>query len=95
MNAGISPAYEIVVTYADCKCNLITYDNPTQLVSTIYVVDAAVPLTIPPATVNIASKSASASTRACYANGASCETAAAFLAQLSGSPPTSLPSFIV
>jgi hypothetical protein len=74
---------------------LITYDPPAMLTTTISVGAAAVALTIPPATVNAASKSASASTRACYANSGTCNIAAAFLAKLKGSPPTDLPDFIV
>lgn len=63
--------------------------------TTIAVGAAAIALTIPPATVNVASKSASASTRACYLNSGTCNTAAAFVAKLKGTPPTNLPDFIV
>ena len=63
--------------------------------TTITVGAAAVPLTIPPATVNVASKSATASTRACYLNSGTCNIAAAYVALKKGTPPTALPDFIV
>ena len=74
---------------------MITYDPPTQLSTSINVADAAVALTIPPATVNEASKSASASTRACYASSGTCNIAASFVAKMKGTPPTNLPSWLV
>lgn len=50
---------------------------------------------IPSAKVNEASKSATASIRACYADSGTCSTAAAYVARMKGTPTTALRDFIV
>lgn len=66
-------ALSIQVTNADCDCELLTWDNPSRLDRTINVgVGSSTTLTIPLATVNTGSKSASQEISACYLNGGTC-----------------------
>lgn len=94
-HAGIAPSFTITVNAAVCRCARVIYDPPTQLAVSYAVGGGAQTVTIPPATVNAASKTASASIRKCYEGGASCSEAATFVAKMSGNPPTNLRDFIV
>lgn len=60
-------ALSVQVTAATCDCNLLTWDNPSQVTQTINVgIQSPETVNIPPATVNVASKSASQDILTCY-----------------------------
>jgi hypothetical protein len=83
----------ITITQADCDCELLTWDNPSRTDTTIDVgVGSAQTVSVPVATVNTASKSASQEIAACYLNSGSCvETSTYTLLLADGS---ALPAFI-
>lgn len=73
-HAGKWTLLPVTVTDADCDCELLTWDIPSRVDLAINVGDAASVLTLPEATVNTASKSASQEIISCYAGAGCVET---------------------
>lgn len=59
---------DVTVTKAPCDCSLLTWDNPARTDVTGAVAGGPYSVTIPSATVNVASKSATPAIRSCYRN---------------------------
>jgi hypothetical protein len=76
-HAGKWTLLPVTVTDADCDCELLTWDLPTRLDAAMNVGDAQQVLTLPEATINEASKSASQEILFCYA-GAGCPATSTF-----------------
>lgn len=89
-------ALSIQVTNADCDCELLTWDNPSRLDQTINVgVGSSTTITIPTATVNTVSKSASQEISACYLSSGTCaETSTLSLLFDTGAALSSASDFI-
>ena len=77
-------ALSVQVTAATCNCNLLTWDNPSQVTKTINVgIQSPESVTIPPATVNGASKTASQEIKTCYLGQNTCDETSTFSLALS------------
>ena len=87
-------ALSIQVTAANCNCELLTWDNPSRSDVTVNVgVTSATTVTIPTATVNTASKSASQEIITCYPSTPCSETLTNSLLLSTGDALT-VPGFI-
>ena len=87
-------ALSIQVTAANCNCELLTWDNPSRSDVTVNVgVTSATTVTIPTATVNAASKTASQEIITCYPSTPCSETLTNSLLLSTGDALT-VPGFI-